>query len=406
MIEIEQAWKKIRETTRPTGTVEVPIDQSVGRVLGEAIRADQDSPRFDKSLVDGFALGSLPTDPNSFEVLEIVTAGQTPTLELSKGKASQVMTGAPVPKNTMAVVMIEQTEQNQAEKGNHKVTVHSPNVLPQQNILKQGTVIAGGKVLLDAGHSLQPKDMGVLTEFGISDLTMFRQPSVGILATGNELVPYDQEPACGQIRNSNGPLLTSLTNHAGGVANELAIGRDDEKELRRLISSGLENDILLIAGGVSAGVLDLIPQCLQACGVEQVFHGINLKPGKPLWYGTSAKGQPVFGLPGNPISSLVCFKLFVEPTIAALSGSIANSSGQFPVNPRTAKLHCSYSHRGGRRTFWPCQLVWENKNPELLPLKWQGSADQVTFLQADALAEFNGPKRVISKDEPITYVPL
>ncbi|MDG2470312.1 MAG: hypothetical protein P8M80_13610, partial [Pirellulaceae bacterium] len=128
MIEIEQAWKKIRETTRPTGTVEVPIDQSVGRVLGEAIRADQDSPRFDKSLVDGFALGSLPTDLNSFEVLEIVTAGQTPTLELSKGKASQVMTGAPVPKNTMAVVMIEQTEQNQAEKGNHKVTVHSPNV--------------------------------------------------------------------------------------------------------------------------------------------------------------------------------------------------------------------------------------------------------------------------------------
>jgi molybdopterin molybdotransferase len=209
-----------------------------------------------------------------------------------------------------------------------------------------------------------------------------------VLSTGNELVPADQTPAAGQIRNSNSPMLAACVRKACAVPLELGIARDERDELRRLIERGLAADVLVLSGGVSAGVLDLVPGVLAELGVEQVFHKVRLKPGKPLWFGVLACAPPrqratlVFGLPGNPVSSLVCFELFVRPAIQQLSGRTAAT----PI--KTARLAAEFQHRGERPTYQPAQFCEHAQGAIAKPLFWQGSADLRTLAAANCLIRF------------------
>ncbi len=216
---------------------------------------------------------------------------------------------------------------------------------------------------------------------------MIARPALAVLSTGNELVPPVRRPGPGQIRNSNGPLLVAAANMAGATAHDLGIAIDDAAELRLAIERGLAHDVLLISGGVSAGVLDLVPKVLADLGVEQAFHKVNLKPGKPIWFGVRSGHEfstLVFGLPGNPVSSFVCFELFVRPALGRLAGRDDAALQEFD-----APLAAPFAQRSDRPTYHPARLQTDNAGQMTVePLRWQGSGDLRTLVGANALAYF------------------
>jgi molybdopterin molybdotransferase len=249
---------------------------------------------------------------------------------------------------------------------------------------------------------VRPIEIAILAEIGHAMVSVQPRPRLAVLPTGNEIVPVGEKPGQGQIRNSNGPMLLAAAERAGAEAIELGIAHDDRERLKQWIEQGLAADVLVLSGGVSAGAFDLVPDVLNELGVEQVFHKIALRPGKPLWFGVKNDGQRrvlVFGLPGNPVSSLVCFELFARPAIAALSGR------GFVGGPVIqARLAGDIAHRGGRAAFLParvvandppqagpqtdCDTLTSHRDPparvEILP--WQGSADIATLARANGLA--------------------
>lgn len=252
--------------------------------------------------------------------------------------------------------------------------------------MRRASSMACGQRVLTAGRALRGIELGILAEVGRTTVLTVPRPTLAVLATGNELVPSQTVPAAGQIRNSNGPLLLAIAQAAGAVPIDLGIARDEADALRSRIERGLECDVLVVSGGVSAGVLDLVPGVLAAVGVRQEFHKVNLKPGKPLWFGTYARPNGtalVFGLPGNPVSSLVCFELFVRPAIGQLSGRGNNGLAEV-----AATLTVDYQHHGERPTYHPARLFDRDGEPAVEPLRWQGSGDLRTLAQANSLACF------------------
>jgi molybdopterin molybdotransferase len=260
------------------------------------------------------------------------------------------------------------------------------------NIMRRASSLARGQTVLRAGTAIRPIEVGVLAEVGRTEIAVHRPPRVAVMTSGNELVSPDRIPAPGQIRNSNNPMVVAFAQRAGAEATDLGIARDERDAIRALVERGLEYDILVLSGGVSAGVLDLVPSVLRDAGVEEKFHKVNLKPGKPLWFGVRG-GTLVFGLPGNPVSSLVGFELFVRPAIAQMLGGS-------PVGlPRaTVKLASDFMQRGDRPTYFPGRRretpvgLADSAHPTgevfVEPLPWMGSADLAALAQADCLIHF------------------
>jgi molybdopterin molybdotransferase len=310
------------------------------------------------------------------------------------------MTGAPLPSGANAVVMIEQTT-----LAGQRVRV-GQSVKPGQNIMRRGTSLARGQVVLQPGKVLRAIEIGLLAEVGRKEIATVRWPRVAILPTGNELVDHEQSPGPGQIRNSNGPMLAGLAVVAGAESLEVPIVPDDANALKDEIASALTSDVVLLSGGVSAGILDLVPQVLAELGVEQVFHKVDLKPGKPLWFGVKRHEQTghqalVFGLPGNPVSGLVCFELFVRPAIEKLSGR--EPKGLPRMRAALAKEH---KQRGERPTYWPAVVSDEGGKQTVMPLPWQGSGDLRTLTDANCLAHFPAGDRKFGVGEEVEVLLL
>lgn len=245
--------------------------------------------------------------------------------------------------------------------------------------------------------------MAALAEAGAAQLKVTPRPTVSILVTGDELVDVDQQPAAGQIRNSNGPMLAALATQANAHATVLPRGSDELPELTRLVAEGLASDVLLVTGGVSAGVKDLVPQALAAAGVQQVFHKVALKPGKPLWFGVARRSAcpptMVFGLPGNPISGLACFHLFVRPALQVLAGW----QDEFQHPWRQAVLASGFAHPAGREAFRPA-VVDESQRVEWC--HWQGSADLAGMAEANCLVRLPAQGADFSPGSTVTLLPL
>ncbi len=249
-----------------------------------------------------------------------------------------------------------------------------------------------GAVTLQSGCEIRPIEIGILAEVGRTHVTAIPRPVVAVLSTGDELVGSCDTPGPGQIRNSNGPMLLAAAARAGADTIDLGIGRDEVAELRRLAAEGLNADILIVSGGVSAGTLDLVPGVLEGLSVERVLHKVNVKPGKPLWFGvrrSAAVPRLVFGLPGNPVSGLVCFELFVRPAIARLAGRA--DRGQPTV---TARLVCDFTQRGDRPTYHPAIVRETPDGPTVEPLPWRGSGDLAALARANGLAKFPAGEQV------------
>jgi molybdopterin molybdotransferase len=251
--------------------------------------------------------------------------------------------------------------------------------------------VRSGDVVLRAGTKLNGSRIGALAELGRAQVNVHRRPTVAILATGDELVPVDQEPGPGQIRNSNESMLVAQIQAAGAIAVPLGIARDNRIDLRAKIEQGLQCDMLVLSGGVSAGTLDLVPSELASAGVTEVFHKVEMKPGKPVWFGLRRVGTTanyVFGLPGNPVSSLVCCELFVRTALKRLMGEPALRPQAVP-----AALEHRHSARADRPTYHPARLTWTPTGPVVTLVPWHGSSDLCGTVAANAMALLPGAAR-------------
>ena len=405
MITVDQALELILERAAAAPPVQLPLAETLDSTLAEDIASDVDSPPYDKAMVDGYAViqADLAGGPVELEVLEEVAAGAVPTRPLAPGKATRIMTGAPVPPGAQAVVMVEQTEAAPAAAGAPPSVKILDTHVGGGNIMLRASSLEKGRRVLAAGTVVRPIEVGLLAEVGRAEVSVHRRPTVAVLATGNELVTPDVLPGPGQIRNSNGPMLLAQAARAGARPIDLGIGRDDRHDLADLVARGLRADVLVLSGGVSAGDFDLVPQVLAEAGVKQVFHKVHLKPGKPLWFGVQQAADRrtlVFGLPGNPVSSLVCFELFVRPALGRLAGDASRG-----LQRRRARLQSARDHRGDRPTYFPARLhepsgrAADNDAPQLEVAAWKGSADLAALCAADCLAYFPpGPKQYQAGD--------
>jgi molybdopterin molybdotransferase len=309
-------------------------------------------------------------------VIEEVTAGQTPRRTLAAGQATRIMTGAPIPAGADAVVMVERTQ----VLDDKRVQVDDRSPKPGQNILPKAREMKRGETVLKAGAVLRPQEFGVLASVGRTTASVFPAPQVAVLSTGDEIVEPSQVPGPGQIRNGNGAMVMAQVSRAGGSPCFLGIARDRVDSLRASITEGLRSDILVLSGGVSAGKLDLVPGVLQQLGVEAHFHKVEMKPGKPVFFGTRG-ATLVFGLPGNPVSALVCFELFVRPAIRRLKGH--PDPGPKIVEALLAE---DFAHRSDRPTYHAAVLQSAEAGWQVRPVPWFGSPDLRGVLAANAFA--------------------
>lgn len=386
MLTVTQALDQIVREVPVFAPEQIALNDALGLVTTEDVISQEDSPPFDKALMDGYAVLSsdVANGHREFTVVDEVTAGRTPSCDISSGQATRIMTGAPTPTSADVVVPVEMTELVDEDSGRVRILIDS--ITPEKNVIRQGTNKRVGEEIVSAGRLLRAQELAALAELGGAQISARRRPVVAVLATGDELVTTDQTPGPGQIRNSNETMLCGQVSNAGGVPVPLGIARDNREDLRRHIEEGLNADILLLSGGVSAGKLDLVPSELERAGVEQVFHKVRVKPGKPVWFGVLRRDGNsclVFGLPGNPVSSMVCFELFVRTAIRRLTG-------RFPAIPQslTARLTHSHSHKDDRETYFPAAVEWTVDGPTVRLMNWHGSSDLQSTVDADAMVVF------------------
>jgi molybdopterin molybdotransferase len=368
------------------GTKEtVPLLHAAGRVLAEPITADRDIPPFPRSTRDGYAVRvpDLTKLPAKLKVIGEIKAGpqELPSI-LNPCQAFSIMTGAPVPHGADAVVMVEYTSQ----KGD--LVEIARGVAPGENIVAQGAEAKRGSLLLDRGTRLNESAVALAASVGRSKLQVFARPRVAILTTGDEIVDLDPEPGPTQIRNSNTYSLAAQIQRAGGAPVLLPIAPDEPRRLRQLIEEGLQSDLLIMTGGVSMGRYDLVEQVLAELKAEFLFTGAKIQPGRPVVFGRisssgSGSGTPAregalapvqykyfFGLPGNPVSTMVTFELFARPILEALAGA-----SPIPLTFLHARLKSEIRVKPGLTRFLPAILsgLYEDSQVELV--SWQGSGD-------------------------------
>jgi molybdopterin molybdotransferase len=312
LLTVDEARRLILERAKPLPSELVSLAEAAGRVLAEAARAAVDLPPFPSSAMDGFALRAADA-PGRLPVVARVAAGHPASRPLAPGEAMAIATGGVVPEGADAVVPIEVV----TDDGE---TVEVPAVERGAHVRPRGGDLAGGDVVVEEGKRLRAAELAALAAAGVSEVTCARRPRVALVTTGSELRRPGDVLAPGQIYESNGVMLAAALASAGALVDLHVSVADDEREHRDALERGLEADVLITSGGVSVGPHDLVRRIEEKLGVEEVFWRVAVKPGKPISFGVR-HGTLVFGLPGNPVSSLVGFELFVRPALLALQGA-------------------------------------------------------------------------------------
>jgi molybdopterin molybdotransferase len=350
-----------------------------GRVMAEPIMADRDFPPFPRATRDGYAVraADVAKTPARLAVIGEIKAGDLPDrLTVNREQAVSIMTGAALPSGADAVVMVEYTSvEGQFVEVQRSVSAH-------ENFVPRGAEARAGQMLLDRGRRLDHAAIAIAASVGKSRVEVFRKPRVAVLSTGDEVVGIDAAPGPAQIRNSNSYSLAAQIHAAGGEAVRLAIAPDEPQRLHALIEEGLGYDLLLLTGGVSMGKYDLVEQILAELKAEFYFTGAKIQPGKPVVFGLCGADPPVkkyfFGLPGNPVSTMVTFELFAQLMIEALAGM----APQPLIFPR-AKLTSEIRTKTGLKRFLPAVLSGNFENAEVELARWQGSGDVAALAAAN-----------------------
>ncbi len=375
-LEIVMSVAKSQERPDRMPVESVPLRDSVRRILRDDVLSDADSPPFDKAIRDGFAVRveDLDSIPVVLSVVGESRAGLAANVTVERGQCCEIMTGAPLPAGSNAVVMVENTE---------RVSPNSVRILrgvrENEGLLRRGAEARQGELILRSGRRIGLADLGLLAGNGKSTVLVSAKPSVAVIATGDELVEVEETPKPDQIRNSNSYTICAQVEEAGARPTALGIARDDLDDLRRKICQGLEQDILIVSGGVSVGKYDLVEKVFAEFGVEVLFDKIAMKPGKPTVFGH--RGQTyVFGLPGNPISTMVAFHMFVRPLILFLLKA-ENTAPKV----LEAKLEAPAKCDPERAALVPALVRFDGGQYWIRPAPWKGSSDLVGLSRANAL---------------------
>ena len=398
MISIEEALGILLENIPGRKTERVPFHQSPGRVLAEDIKATSDIPPFNRATMDGFAVRAADVRNAPVELIlggEARAGGGIPA-GLKPKEAIAIMTGAPVPEGADAVQILEVCSVSPYER---KVTVMEP-VEPGDNIAPRGREARVASVIIKAGRVVGPAEIALLATFGYADVMVYARPTVAILATGDELVEFNETPRPGQIRNSNAYCMGTQLLLLGIEADYLGIARDEKNDLREKILAGLERDVLIITGGVSMGEYDFVRSVFQELGIEILFNKVAIKPGKPTVFARK-DDRLIFGLPGNPLSSLVTFECFARPVLGRMCGI-----AQPELRRVQGVLVEDVRQTPGRTSFLPARIEWTPGGWSARPISWKNSADMVGFSGANATIIFPGERNLLSRGEAVEIMLL
>ena len=399
----------------PRGRELLSLLDAGGRVLAESIHADRDFPPFPRATRDGYAVraAGFETLPAELEVIAEIRAGadgcQVPAI--GPGKAVAIMTGAAVPDGADAVVMLEHTS-----RSGERLRVDR-SVAAGENIVPRGAEAKRGDLMLSPGTGLDHAAIAVAASVGRSRVVVHAKPRVAILSTGDEVVDIDVPPGPHQIRNSNSYSLAAQIQAAGGEPTLLPVAPDDPGRLQELLHEGFECDLLLITGGVSMGKYDLVEQVLTELGAEFFFTGALIQPGKPVVFGripcvagtsdrassdSQPKGVPAtyfFGLPGNPVSTMVTFELFARPVLEALAGFVPRK-----LLFTRAKLKSAIRTKTGLKRFLPAVLSGEFEDCDVELVRWQGSGDIASVVRSNCYAVIPPDRDLIEAGEWISVI--
>lgn len=365
------------ESVVAPGTEQVRLEQSLGRVLAEEVCANRDLPPHDVSSMDGYALRSadLAGIPATLEIVEDIRAGDQPGKTLAPGQCARIMTGAPLPQGADAVIRVEDTE---ALAGRH-VRINQ-SVRPGNDIRRRGESMRNGEVVLRPGTEITPGVVGILATVKRAEVRVYRRPRVAILSTGNELEALDEPFDPDKIPDANSHTLQAQAQALGIEPVLLGIARDDPEELARYLKRGLEYDVLLVSGGTSVGAHDYVRPAIEALGVRMLFWRVAMKPGHPVAFGKVGE-KIIFGLPGNPVSSMVCFEEFVVPALRRMMGHARTHRRTV-----TARLTHDVKHQPGRTEFIRVLLAQEEGGYATTSTGAQGSGMLLSMARADGLA--------------------
>jgi len=392
-IVIEQVGKK----HGPRGGEIVSVWDALGRVLAQEVLADRAYPPFDRSTRDGYAVraseaAAAAETGKTIRCVGEIKAGDSVTQALPPGTCVQIMTGAAVPGGADAVVMIEHTRRE------GDAVRFERNAQAGQNIVPRGCESAAGQRLLASGTRLGYVELALAAQVGAVELTCARKPRVAVLSTGDEVVLAEQTPGPFQIRNSNSVSLAVQVRLAGGEPMVLGNAADTLEDLREKISQGLREDVLVLSGGVSMGKYDLVETVLKESGAEFFFDAVAIRPGKPAVCGKCGETF-VFGLPGNPVSTMVTFELFVVPALDLLGGAEAR-----PLALLEARLGEAMNEKPGLTHFLPARVEWPQGQPEVRPLRWQGSGDIAALAYANCFLVIPSDKDALARGENVSVM--
>jgi len=401
MLSYEDARLKVIEVTaglrRIPARENLKLQNSAGRILAQEIVADRDYPSFDRATRDGFAVRATDCREAGakLRVIGEIRAGGEFAKGVSAGECVQIMTGAAVPQGADAVVMIEHTRTGARE---NEVTIERA-AESGMNIVPRGSESRAGDVLLRAKTRVGYAEIAIAAQAGAAELDVYRKPRVAILSTGDEVVAVEAQPGPFEIRNSNGVSLAAQVELAGAEAVLLGNAPDRADELREMIERGLQEDALVLSGGVSMGKYDLVEEVLRGLGAEFFFDALAIRPGRPAVFGI-CRGKPVFGLPGNPVSTMVTFELLAVPAVDILSGSEAR-----PVPLLKAKLSRGVEQKAALTHFLPAVLDWASGEATVSELPWQGSGDMAALARGNCFLVLHRSKLKLAAGEWVDVLP-
>jgi molybdopterin molybdotransferase len=398
--EVRRVVEQQAYSLHPGPTEFAPLLRSRGRVLAEEIVADRDFPPFPRATRDGFAVRSvdLLVLPAALKVIGEVRAGsRLQQGRLEAGEAAEIMTGAPVPDGADAVIMVEYTARQGTSVRVQRAVASGENIVPT------GAEARKGQRLLPRGTRMGFAEIAVAAGAGKAQVNIYRSPRVGILSTGDEIVEVDVHPGPARIRNSNSYSLAAQVEAAGAEPVRLPIAPDDPVVLKHLIEEGLTLDLLLLTGGVSMGKYDLVEQVLAEFGAEFFFTGALIQPGRPVVFGraqAAGKDTYFFGLPGNPVSTMVTFEIFVRPLLDALCGTVPGK-----LRFLQARLGSEVRTKTGLTRFLPAQLSGEFDHTEVELVRWQGSGDVAAMSRANCFLVVPPDRERLAAGEMVSVLP-